>query len=376
MHNILREYQPGVYGYGFKALAKKYNVRGGRRLLSEWFKKWDGTESSLRKQSGGDKSSILTPKEKKTHILDFATKKSKVEAVNYPEVKENVEKKTGKDVSLRSVQRHGKELNLSSKKRKRVLKSQGLTETFFAFFSFLWKNRFFCVIGTEDYRESVVNIRKKCQNVNKNRLVFIDGSGIRAEARPLKGLAPRGQTPHSTTNKAEKYEPRVDIMGAISWNGPLACETKTSKQRKKIRNLRTRKLGVKGYTKPMVKDFLRNQLAPKIEDMKAKEVIVCMDKGLAFKEEEAKEAFRHGGTNKVKDIWILPTNTAKYVSPLDNNLWHSLKERVRARKTKTEVGTAKIVKDEFMSINETDIHNYYRNCKLTRGSNPNEDLDN
>ena len=80
----------------------------------------------------------------------------------------------------------------------------------------------------------------------------------------------------------------------------------------------------------MLKDFLRNQLASKIEDMKAKEVIVCMDKGLAFKQEEAKEAFRHGGTNKVKDVWILPTNTAKYV----NNLWHSLKERVRARKTK------------------------------------------
>src|SRR5437763_15960139 len=98
------------------------------------------------------------------------------------------------------------------------------------------------------------------------------------------GLAPLGQTPSTTAEKAEKYEPRVDIMGAISWNGPLACETKTSKQRKKIRNLRTRKLGVKGYTKPMVKDFLSNQLAPKIEDMKAKEVIVCMDKGLAFKE--------------------------------------------------------------------------------------------
>ena len=48
-----------------------------------------------------------------------------------------------------------------------------------------------------------------------------------------------------------------------------------------------------------------------------------MDKGLAFKEEEAKEAFQLGGTRKVKDVWILPTNTAKYVSPLDNNLWQS-----------------------------------------------------
>ena len=42
---------------------------------------------------------------------------------------------------------------------------------------------------------------------------------------------------------------------------------------------------------------------------------------IKFKEEEAKEAFQLGGTRKVKDVWILPTNTAKYVSPLDNNLY-------------------------------------------------------
>lgn len=221
----------------------------------------------------------------------------------------------------------------------------------------------------------MIRIRKKCQNVNKNRLVFIDGSGIRSEPRPLRGLALRGQTPNSTTDKSEKYEPRVDIMGAISFSGPLACETKTSKQRQKIYNTRLKKLGVKGYTKPMLKEFLTKQLAPKIEEMKAKDVILCMDKGLAFKKEEAKAALELGGTRKVKEVWILPTNSAKYVSPLDNNLWHSLKERVRARKPRTEIGTARIVKEEFMTINQTEIQNYYRNCKLTRGSNPSEDLD-
>ena len=66
--------------------------------------------------------------------------------------------------------------------------------------------------------------------------MFIDGSKIRAEARPLKGLAPRG-TPHSTTNKAEKYEPRVDIMGAISWNGPLVCETNIPSKERRFETL-------------------------------------------------------------------------------------------------------------------------------------------
>ena len=100
-----------------------------------------------------------------------------------------------------------------------------------------------------------------------------------------------------------------------------------------------------------------------------------MDKGLTSKEEEAKNEFKLGGTDKVKEIWILPTNTAKFVSPLDNNLWHSLKERVRAKKPRSEVETARIVEEEFMNISKTDVTNYFKNCKLTRRADPSEDLD-
>ena len=40
--------------------------------------------------------------------------------------------------------------------------------------------------------------------------------------------------------------------------------------------------------------------------MKTKEVIVCMDKGLAFKEEEAKEQFQLGGTQNVRMVGLCP----------------------------------------------------------------------
>jgi hypothetical protein len=305
-------------------------------------------------------------------------KRSKVEAVTYPEVKHNVEKKTKKAPSLTTVKRAGKSHKITSKKRKRVPKSQGLIPSNFRIFRYFLKicvfMVFLCVVGTESYRDSVISLRKKCQNVSKSSLVFLDGSGIRSEPRPLAGLSVAGTPAVTTAEKPEKYEPRIDIMGAISYNGPLACETKTSKQRRAIPNPRKGKKGVKGYTKAMVKNFLRNKLSPKIQDMKAKEVIVCMDKGLAFKEDEAKEQFRAGGTRKVKAVWILPTNTAKYVSPLDNTLWHTLKERVRARKPRTEEGTARIVKEEFKSFTGLEIQNYYRKCKLTRNSNPSDDL--
>ena len=125
IQTILCQYKKGVRGHGFKALATKYGVKGGHKLVSSWYSKWDGSESSLKKQSGGDRRSILTEKEKKKHVRDFIVKSSKKEAVTYPDVKKNVESKTKKALGLTTVKDYGKSFNITSKKRKRVLKSEG-----------------------------------------------------------------------------------------------------------------------------------------------------------------------------------------------------------------------------------------------------------
>jgi hypothetical protein len=148
IHTILQQYKKGARGHGFRALAAKYNVKGGHKLVSFWYSKWDGTKTSLEKHSGGDRRSILTPKEKKKHVGDFIDKRSKVEAVTYAEVKENVEQKTGKAPALRTVKDYGKEFKVTSKKRKRVIKSQGLTPLCLCFFFVfaLFCYHVFCVI--------------------------------------------------------------------------------------------------------------------------------------------------------------------------------------------------------------------------------------
>jgi transposase len=78
----------------------------------------------LEKESGGDRRSILSDKEKKTHILGFIAKRAKKDPADYREVQENVESKTGKQMAIKSIRRIGKELGVSSKKRseKRPLK--------------------------------------------------------------------------------------------------------------------------------------------------------------------------------------------------------------------------------------------------------------
>ena len=70
---------------------------------------------------------------------------------------------------------------------------------------------------------------------------------MRSEPRKLRALAPRGKTPRVIAERHEKYEPRIDMWGAITYSDPLTCETLTSQQRKKINNPKRRKRGGKGY---------------------------------------------------------------------------------------------------------------------------------
>ena len=86
------------------------------------------------------------------------------------------------------------------------------------------------MLGTNEYRNSVAAFRRKCQRVRKSSLVFIDGTGIRTAPRKRKGLASRGHLATVKVTKAEKYQQRVDMYGAVSGDGPVTCETKTSQK--------------------------------------------------------------------------------------------------------------------------------------------------
>src|SRR6185437_595170 len=117
-------------------------------------------------------------------------------------------------------------------------------------------------IESEDFREAVAKFRRKCQRVPKEQLVFLDGTGMKAESRRGYGLAPKGKKAKVVTKQAESYQPRLDIWGAISYNNPIAIDIKTSEDRKKK--------GVKGYGKNDVKSFLRNKVASKVKKFRDK----------------------------------------------------------------------------------------------------------
>ena len=91
---VVREYEKGVRGKGFAALAKRFKVP--KSVIEDWCKKWEAggrTVDAFEDQAGGDRRSILTEREKERYILDFVShKNSKRKAVNYSDVTKNLRK--------------------------------------------------------------------------------------------------------------------------------------------------------------------------------------------------------------------------------------------------------------------------------------------
>ena len=122
-----------------------------------------------------------------------------------------------------------------------------------------------------------------------------------------------------------------------------------------------------------MKLFLRNKVAPQVKKMKQK-VIVGMDRGFHFKPDEIENELKKGGAKNIEDVWIFPPNAGKLCNPLDNTLWHSMKERVRKVSPEGEEATARAIKKAFMETSTQELHSYYKNCALTHRTDPYKDL--
>jgi hypothetical protein len=184
----------------------------------------------------------------------------------------------------------------------------------------------------------------------------MDQSAMRFGEGELKSIVPPGSSALVNSPVHTLYLPRVDIVGAISCDTPLAIRIMTPEQRKM--------LGVKGWRKEHVLGYLKRQLAPSVNQLEGDVFAIVVDKALRISPKDVVDAMHAGGCRRAKFAWLMPTAAAKYISPLDNNLWHEWKERVRKRKPKSVPGLAYIMRQEWWQQSTENICSYYRHCGL------------
>jgi hypothetical protein len=109
-HHILLEYAPHDATRSFAALARRHAVKGGREVVREWHRRWDGSVASLERKAGSGKARALSRAQVSRHVRAPILAANRAHrAIHYTELLPAVRQKTGTEVSLCSLQRYGKE---------------------------------------------------------------------------------------------------------------------------------------------------------------------------------------------------------------------------------------------------------------------------
>ena len=121
---VVRQVEPGSEQFGFRATAKRFDIRGGHRLVARWFAHRD----DLAEKRTGHRRAILTPRERAKTIADYIDEQNRAGVVvNYRDVHQHVVQTTKKPISRKRVSALGLEDGITYKKTKRSLYRDGMT---------------------------------------------------------------------------------------------------------------------------------------------------------------------------------------------------------------------------------------------------------
>ncbi len=120
-HDILKLYSPYDHTRSFAALSQQYNIKGGERVIRNWYHQWTGSPKSLERKRGSGRHKLLTSQQVKDLIqIPIRNKNRSFKPVHYPQLHSSIQQKTGKQMTLRTVQKIGKEeLGVKQKRTKK-----------------------------------------------------------------------------------------------------------------------------------------------------------------------------------------------------------------------------------------------------------------
>lgn len=177
---------------------------------------------------------------------------------------------------------------------------------------------------------------------------------------PHRTLVTPGNEPLIIVEKPSAYSERYDFIGAINGSEAIACMTLSPIDRKNRR--------IDGITKEVLNEQIANTLAPAINRLSFDNFYLICDKSRIHNKEDMIEALNIGECESIIDVRYMPTASAKYISPLDNPIWRSIKEHIRSKYPVTTANLPSLLSETFLSLSKKEIKNAYRKCAIVRGA--------
>jgi hypothetical protein len=204
----------------------------------------------------------------------------------------------------------------------------------------------------------VEQFRRKAQRENKRSLLFLDETHCVSNAIPLYSLALPGQKAKQQVQH-EAFGFRVDVLDscAVDALGPYHVITPSDR----------RALGTRGITKELFLDFFEAKIIPFANLRFMPKTIFIVDKATVHDMSRMYDAAHDLMPDTIVKVWFLPTNSAKFLSPLDNGFHSELQHGVADLLQYTDRSEAAVAEciHTFMRRNGgANLDSYYHHCGL------------
>ena len=105
----------------------------------------------------------------------------------------------------------------------------------------------------------------------------------------------------------------------------------------------------------MLLHYINDILAQALAAVDKYPLILVMDRSTIHSAREILDAFHEVGGEALEIAYLVPTNSAKRLSPLDNSLFHVWKNRVRQHHLLTMSNIGQIMCDEWNKFTAKDL---------------------
>ena len=97
---------------------------------------------------------------------------------------------------------------------------------------------------------------------------------------------------------------------------------------------------------------------------------LVIDRSRIHNVDKMMEAFHENGCQELQTIYLMPSDAAKRMSPLDNARVNQWKEAIDKRGKLTKKNIIQIMSEEWNNITKSSLRVHSRNCGLMHGIDP------
>lgn len=208
--------------------------------------------------------------------------------------------------------------------------------------------------------EEIATMRRKIQRINKKKIIFMDEVAVKLNEGGRCTLVLPEEKEYVTVTDTTSYSKRFDMIALCNGERVLPPVIYTPKDRLS--------LNVKGITKKMLHQAVDSMIAQAVSGIDQYPLFLIVDKA-CIHHQDILQVFHDRGCQDIKQVWFMPTQAAKRMSPLDNALFHFWKDRVRKHAPLTEDNVVQIMSDEWNKLSSSYIHSQFRKSLLMREQN-------